>query len=67
MTILFTDDIFLFVASYAWLLGFFIMILAQWHALHTTGDNMKWLMRVLLGLFSIPVITSLAWLWIIYE
>jgi hypothetical protein len=67
MTLLSTDDMLLLAVSYAWLLGFFMMILAQWHALRTSGDNMKWLMRVLLGLFAIPIITTLAWLWVNYE
>lgn len=67
MAMLAAYDVFLFGVSYAWLLGFFVMILVQWQALRTTGNDMQWLVRVLLGLFMIFVFSALAWLWFYYE
>lgn len=67
MTALAADDVFLFGVCYAWLLGFFVMILAQWQALRTTGNEMRWLPRVLLGFFLVFAFFPLAWLWFHYE
>ncbi len=61
LTVLRADDKFLIGVNYAWLLGFLVMIFAQWRELRTAGVHMKWLMRVLLATVLIPITTGLAW------